>query len=222
MTLEQRGESLQRAHLLRPALPLPQVQATVFESALVRAGSAHGAAERSAFSSTRPVLARRPEPARTRAAAAPPVIPVPVPLCLTRPNMIEHVPRPLRLLSLLSPPSTSWPRRSALGTSEIRIALASLPEVNSDKQASRALADLNSDTNAAVLIAKYALGDEETSHPGAARRAAAQSRPIRAASSRRPPPARRTEAPRRRHPASRLGRRTAGGAPAAPGRRQPR
>jgi hypothetical protein len=107
MTLEQRGESLQRAHLLtraedaadhsakrlrshprtprerpavaeRPTFALPQIPATVPPNASNARKARRGPASAPRPNSTHPVLARCPDVPSTKAAAAPPAVALPV------------------------------------------------------------------------------------------------------------------------------------------------
>lgn len=107
-------------------------------------------------------------------------------LCLAKPNMIEHVPRPLHLLSLLSRTQDELAEKLRAGSAQIRSALPALPDISAETEAGVALAQLSADTDAAALIAKVALTDEETAaleqlDAVAAALATDQTRPLEAA-----------------------------------------
>lgn len=83
-------------------------------------------------------------------------------LCLAKPNVIEHVPRPLRLLTLLSRTQDELAATLRDRSAQIHNGLSALPEISADTAAGRALTELNADTDAAAFVARFALSDQET------------------------------------------------------------
>ena len=82
-------------------------------------------------------------------------------LCVTKPNVIEHVPRPLRLLGLLSRTQDELADVLRGHADRIRDRLPALPGLSADTAAAAALAGLDADTDVAALLAKLALSDDE-------------------------------------------------------------
>lgn len=80
---------------------------------------------------------------------------------LTKPNVIEHVPRPLRLLRLLSNAQDRLAESLRERAQQRRAALPALPEISLSTMAGRALAELNADTDTAAFISHAALRDPE-------------------------------------------------------------
>jgi len=80
---------------------------------------------------------------------------------LTKPNVIEHVPRPLRLLRLLSNAQDRLAESLRERAQQRRAALPALPEISLSTMAGRALAELNADTDTAAFISHAALSDPE-------------------------------------------------------------
>jgi ABC-type uncharacterized transport system ATPase subunit len=80
---------------------------------------------------------------------------------LAKPNVIEHVPRPLRLLRLLSQAQDRIAESLRERAQQRRTALAILPSISPNTAAGRTLAEINADTDAAKLISLAALSDAE-------------------------------------------------------------
>ncbi len=108
-------------------------------------------------------------------------------LCLAKPNVIEHVPRPLRLLTLLSRTQDELAETLRDRSAQIHIGLPALPEISADTAAGRVLTELNADTDAAALVGQLALNDEERSTLEQLDAAAAAIATDQPASSKRPP-----------------------------------
>jgi energy-coupling factor transporter ATP-binding protein EcfA2 len=83
-------------------------------------------------------------------------------ICVTKPNVIEHIPRPLRLLGLLSRTQDELAGALRDHADQVQAKLPALPNVSADTAAGAALASLDADTDVATLLAKMALSDEET------------------------------------------------------------
>ena len=82
-------------------------------------------------------------------------------LCVTKPNVIEHVPRPLRLLGLLSRTQDELAEILRGHIDQIQAKLPALPDLTADTAAAAALAGLDADTDVAALLASMTLSDEE-------------------------------------------------------------
>lgn len=82
-------------------------------------------------------------------------------LCVTKPNVIEHVPRPLRLLGLLSRTQDELADALRGHANQVQAKLPALPGLSADTAAAVALGGLDADTDVAALLAKLALSDEE-------------------------------------------------------------
>jgi recombinational DNA repair ATPase RecF len=80
---------------------------------------------------------------------------------LAKPNVIEHVPRPLRLLRLLSNAQDRLAESLRERAQQRWAALPALPEISPDNGAGRALAEISVDTDAAALISLAVLSDAE-------------------------------------------------------------
>jgi recombinational DNA repair ATPase RecF len=80
---------------------------------------------------------------------------------LAKPNVIEHVPRPLRLLRLLSYAQDRLVEVLGERAQQRRAALPALPEISPDTVAGRALAEINANTDPAALISLVILSDAE-------------------------------------------------------------
>ncbi len=80
---------------------------------------------------------------------------------LAKPNVIEHVPRPLRLLRLLSHAQDRLAENLRERAQQRRAALPVLPTISPDTVAGRALAQINADTDSAALISLAALSNAE-------------------------------------------------------------
>lgn len=82
-------------------------------------------------------------------------------LVLSKPNVIEHVPRPLRLLRALSRTQDQLADTLRDHARQLSAGLPALPQVDSDTVAGQALAGVSTDTDVAALIAAVALSDAE-------------------------------------------------------------
>jgi recombinational DNA repair ATPase RecF len=80
---------------------------------------------------------------------------------LAKPNVIEHVPRPLRLLRLVSHAQDRLAENLRKRAEERSAALPTLPELGPDTAAGRSLAGINAESDAAALIAHATLTDAE-------------------------------------------------------------
>lgn len=82
-------------------------------------------------------------------------------LFLAKPNVIEHVPRPLRLLRTLVQAQDVLADVLREHAQQHRAGLTSLPEIDLQTRAGKALAGLRDDTNPTELIAQMTLSDPE-------------------------------------------------------------
>jgi energy-coupling factor transporter ATP-binding protein EcfA2 len=83
-------------------------------------------------------------------------------LFLAKPNVIEHVPRPLRLLRQLSQTQDRLADGLRDRSEQHRAALTSLPVIAVDTAAGRALGEVGRDTDPAALVSLMALSDADT------------------------------------------------------------
>ena len=82
-------------------------------------------------------------------------------ICLTKPNVIEHIAGPLRLLTLLSETQDDLARTLKEHGDRIRAGLPALPQVGAETTASAALAELTATTDVNAMIAQLHLTEEE-------------------------------------------------------------
>jgi hypothetical protein len=80
---------------------------------------------------------------------------------LAKPNVIEHVPRPLRLLRLLSRTQDRLAENLRERAQQHRAALPALPEISPDTVAGRVLAEINANTDVPTLISVAILSEAE-------------------------------------------------------------
>jgi hypothetical protein len=80
---------------------------------------------------------------------------------LAKPNVIEHVPRSLRLLRLLSDAQDRLAGNLREHAQQRRAALLALPEISPDTVAGKALAEINADTDVTALVSLAILTDTE-------------------------------------------------------------
>lgn len=80
---------------------------------------------------------------------------------LAKPNVIEHVPRSLRLLRLLSDAQDQLAGKLRELAEQRRAALPALPEIGSDTGAGKALAEIDAGTDVAALVSIAILTDAE-------------------------------------------------------------
>lgn len=78
-------------------------------------------------------------------------------------NVIEHVPRPLRLLRLLSHTQDQLAENLRERAQQCRATLPALPEISLNTAAGRALAELNAETDPAALTSVATLSDADRS-----------------------------------------------------------
>jgi len=94
-------------------------------------------------------------------------------LFLAKPNVIEHVPRPLRLMRALVLAQDQLSGILRERAQQRRGALPALPAISPDTPAARALAEIDSRTDAADLVRQMTLGDAEQAKLGELEQAAA-------------------------------------------------
>jgi hypothetical protein len=82
-------------------------------------------------------------------------------LFLAKPNVIEHVPRPLRLLRLLSRTQDHLAENLHERAQQHRAVLPPLPEINPDTATGRALTEINANTDLSALVSVAVLSDAE-------------------------------------------------------------
>lgn len=82
-------------------------------------------------------------------------------LFLAKPNVIEHVPRPLRLLRLLSRTQDHLAENLHERAQQHRAVLPPLPEISPDTATGRALTEINANTDLSALISVAVLSDAE-------------------------------------------------------------
>jgi ABC-type uncharacterized transport system ATPase subunit len=82
-------------------------------------------------------------------------------LVLAKPNVIEHVPTPLRLLRTLSHAQDHLAQNLRERAQQCRATLPALPELSHDTTAGRALALVDADTDPTALVALATLNDAE-------------------------------------------------------------
>jgi energy-coupling factor transporter ATP-binding protein EcfA2 len=93
-------------------------------------------------------------------------------VCLTKPNVIEHIPAPLRLLTLLSETQDDLARRLREHGDRIRSGLPALPQLASGTTAATALVGLTDTTDVHALIEQLRLGEKDTAELERAEKAA--------------------------------------------------
>ena len=79
---------------------------------------------------------------------------------VTKPNVVEHIPKPLRLLTLLSETQYELAETLRGHRDHIRAGLPALPEVAPDTRAGAGLADLGGATDADALLKDLSLSAE--------------------------------------------------------------
>lgn len=82
-------------------------------------------------------------------------------LCVTKPNVIEHVPRPLRLLGLLSRTQDDLAEMLRGRADHIRRKLPGLPALDPGTAAGAALTALDAEGDVEALLSEMALSEEE-------------------------------------------------------------